>query len=96
MYFSLPPQWTSSHFIENEEDFPIPSVAKMTEEALMSPLGTPSLKTMVSGANRIAIIIDDWTRPTPVAEILQVLLPYLVSNGFPEKMLPSLSPLEPM
>ena len=85
VYFSLPPQWTPSHFIEDEEDVPIPSVAQMTEEALTTPLGTPPLKNLVFGANRIAIIIDDWTRPTPVAEILQVLLPYLVRNGFPRE-----------
>ena len=85
VYFSLPPQWTPSHFIENEEDVPIPSVAQMTEEALATPLGTLPLKNLVSGAYRIAIIIDDWTRPTPVAEILQVLLSYLVRNGFPRE-----------
>ena len=28
---------------------------------------------------------DDRTRPTPVAEILQVLFPYLVRNGIPRE-----------
>lgn len=85
VYFSLPPQWTPTHFIENEEDVPRPSVFQMTEEALTTPLGTPPLKNLISGAHSIAIIMDDWTRPTSVAEILQVLLPYLVRNGFPRK-----------
>jgi nickel-dependent lactate racemase len=54
----------------------------MTHNALSVPIGTPPLKDLISGAQSVAIIVDDWTRPTPVAEILQVLLPHLVSNGF--------------
>jgi nickel-dependent lactate racemase len=81
MYFPLPPQWSVSQFIENKEDAPTTSVAELTREALTSPLGTPPLENMISGARRIAIIVDDRTRPTPVADILQVLLPYLSRHG---------------
>ncbi len=85
MYFSLPPQWSLSHFVESREDVPVPSVGQMAQEALEAPLGTAPLKDLVSGAKKVAILVDDWTRPTPVAEILQVLLPYLVRNGFPKE-----------
>ena len=85
VYFSLPPQWSLSHFIESREDFPIPSVEHMAREALEAPLGTTPLANMVSGAQDVAILVDDWTRPTPVADILQVLLPYLVRNGLPRE-----------
>jgi nickel-dependent lactate racemase len=81
MYFPLPPQWSVSQFIENKEDAPTTSVAELTREALTNPLGTPPLENMISGARRIAIIVDDRTRPTPVADILQVLLPYLSRHG---------------
>lgn len=81
VHFSLPPQWSVSHFTESREDGPKPSVPQMALEAIETPHGTVPLKNLVSGAGRIAIIVDDWTRPTPVAEILQVLLPYLVRNG---------------
>ncbi len=81
IYFSLPPQWSISQFIETEEDIPSTSVAQLTQEALESPLGHPPLKNMISGAKRIAIIVDDRTRPTPVTDILQVLLPYLSRHG---------------
>ena len=83
VYFSLPPQWSLSHFIETREDVPIPSVGQMAQEALDAPLGAAPLKDLVSGAKKVAILVDDWTRPTPVADILQVLLPYLVRNGLP-------------
>ena len=81
MYFPLPPRWSVSQFIENEEDVPATSVAELTREALKDPLGTPPLKSMIPGARRIAIIVDDRTRPTPVDDILQVLLPYLSRHG---------------
>ena len=81
MYFSLPPRWSVSQFIENEEDVPATSVAELTREALENPLGTLPLKDMIPGARRIAIIVDDRTRPTPVDDILQVLLPYLSRYG---------------
>ncbi|HTY22794.1 MAG TPA: lactate racemase domain-containing protein [Desulfomonilaceae bacterium] len=81
VFFSLPPQWSLAHFIESREDVPIPSVEQMAQEALETPLEMASLKDLVSGAKKVAILVDDWTRPTPVADILQVLLPYLVRNG---------------
>ncbi|HTY21826.1 MAG TPA: lactate racemase domain-containing protein [Desulfomonilaceae bacterium] len=84
-YFSVPPQWSISHFIESREDLAIPPVGQMVQEALEAPLGTAPLKDLVPGANKVAILVDDWTRPTPVADILQVLLPYLVRNGIPRE-----------
>ncbi len=83
VYFSLPPQWSLSHFIETREDVPIPSVGQMAQEALDAPLGAAPLKDLVSGAKKVAILVDDWTRPTPVADILEILLPYLVRSGLP-------------
>ncbi|MGO9118650.1 MAG: lactate racemase domain-containing protein [Desulfomonilaceae bacterium] len=81
VHFSLPPQWSLSHFIETREDVPIPSIGQMAHEALEAPIGTAPLKDLVSGAKTVAILVDDWTRPTPVAGILEVLLPYLVRSG---------------
>ena len=81
-YFSLPAEWVPVHFVKTKEGTPIPSVDQMTHEALSTPAGTPPLKDLIAGRQRIAVIVDDRTRPTPVAGILRVLLPYLASNGF--------------
>jgi len=83
--FSLPTGWVPLHFVESEEGPSIPSIQQMTLEALSRPTGTPPLQELVSRARKIAIIVDDSTRPTPVAEILEVLLPRLVENGFPRE-----------
>lgn len=84
-YFSIPPQWIPLYYTEAKAEIPIPSITQMTGDALSRPAETPPLKELFSGAPEVAIIIDDCTRPTPVADILNVLLPYLIDNGIPRK-----------
>ena len=81
-YFSLPPEWVPLHFVETEEGTPTPSIEQMTLEALSRPTGTPPFQDLLSGAKSVAIIVDDGTRPTPVAEILEVLLSGLANKDF--------------
>ena len=81
-YFSLPAAWVPLHFVEAEEGTPTASIEKMTLEALSRPTGTHPFQDLLSGARSVAIIVDDGTRPTPVAEILGVLLSRLADNGF--------------
>ena len=81
-HFSLPDKWTVSHFVEAEESGPLPSIEQMVLDALSQPAGTDPLATLVSKAHRIAIIVDDATRPTPVAPILKTLLSHIEAGGF--------------
>lgn len=50
------------------------SLKLMTEKALENPIGSAPLNELISGKKRILIITDDITRPTPLREILEVLL----------------------
>jgi nickel-dependent lactate racemase len=84
-YFKLPEKWIVSHFVETEEKDPAPSIEKMTLEALSKPKGTTPFKDMVSRAKKIAILVDDLTRPTPVQEILKVLFSLFEKSGFSRK-----------
>ena len=84
-YFTLPEGWVPLHFVEAEERAQTSSIEQMTLEALSRPTGTPPLQDMLSGVKSIAIIVDDGTRPTPVAEILGVLLSHLVESGFSQE-----------
>jgi nickel-dependent lactate racemase len=49
----------------------------MTLGALSIPTGTPPFHDLLSRAKKVAIIVDDLTRPTPTAEILKILLSQL-------------------
>lgn len=59
----------------------------MLEEALRRPIGTPPLEEMLPPAGRIALLVDDLTRPTPKREILPLLLERLQRRGVgPERV----------
>jgi len=81
-HFSLPDKWTVSHFVEAEESGPLTSIEQMVFDALSQPAGTNPLAHLLSKANHIAIIVDDATRPTPVAPILKTLLSHIEAGGF--------------
>src|SRR4030042_448445 len=81
-YFSLPKGWDPLYFVESEDGATIPSIEQMTLEALSKPAGPLPFQALPSKAKSIAIIVDDGTRPTPVAKILGTLLSYLEEGGF--------------
>ncbi len=81
-YFSLPALWVPLHFVEDEEGAPAASIEQMTLEALTQPKGTHPLQDLLSGVKSVAVIVDDGTRPTPVAAVLAVLLARLEGSGF--------------
>ena len=84
-YFSLPAEWTPLYFIKTDEATPKSSIGQMTLDALSGPRGTPPFQDLLQRAQRIALIVDDLTRPTPTAEILSVLLSRLADNGFSQE-----------
>lgn len=50
--------------------------------ALASPIGTQRLKSLVGHrASKVAILVDDWTRPTPAFKVLPSLLTELMDAG---------------
>lgn len=65
---------------------PSPAVADGTrtvEEALDRPIGCPPLEVLARGAERVLIVADDMTRPTPVATLLPPVLDRLARAGVP-------------
>lgn len=80
-YFSLPSRWSPVYFVENMEGYPTSSVGEMALEALARPVDGVALAQLAEKAARIAVVVDDVTRPTPVREILDVLLAQLTGLG---------------
>jgi nickel-dependent lactate racemase len=48
--------------------------ATLVRNALKTPIGCPPFSTMLAGGEKILLLVDDITRPTPVSTILPVLL----------------------
>lgn len=82
-FFSLPDDWVCAHFVRTQEgEERSRSVEQMLGDALAGIDDVPQLKSPPSPAQKVAIIVDDLTRPTPVTEILKILLPYLDEKGY--------------
>lgn len=56
---------------------------ELVEEAMASPMGTPTLAALAAGKKRCTIIISDHTRPVPSRDILPPMLAQL-RQGNPE------------
>jgi nickel-dependent lactate racemase len=57
------------------------SVEEIVVRAFDNPIGTPSIPDMAFEAENILILVDDYTRNTPVKEVLAHLLPELYAVG---------------
>ena len=66
----------------------LPDTMALAPDALASavdaPVGSRGLRELASGAGSVAIIVEDMKRPTPVAEIVPVLLERLHAAGLDE------------
>ena len=62
-------------------------VEERLQEALLRPLGTPSLGTLAAGCRNPCIVIADITRPVPNATILPPILKVLNEAGIPREQI---------
>lgn len=72
--FELPPGWTVLKNAVSEEGEASLTVAEMVEKALAAPIASPRLSEIVHKDSKVALIVDDWARSTPLRQILPVLL----------------------
>jgi nickel-dependent lactate racemase len=77
----LPAEW---EIISRLEPAARPGVSDPTAEvcrSLANPIGLPRLSELANGKTRIALVIDDSSRPTPVRQILPPILEELKAAG---------------
>lgn len=63
---------------------PIPALEDLDTEirnSLTNPIGAAPLRSLAAGSSKIALIVDDISRPTPVRSILPRLLEELAAAG---------------
>ncbi len=60
---------------------PISDLAASIREGLDDPIGSPPLHTLVGPGTRVALVMDDPGRPTPVRRLAPVVLDYLIEAG---------------
>jgi nickel-dependent lactate racemase len=79
--FDLPAKWKvlANAVLEAEEIRQ--SVPEMVTRSVENPVGTPPLEKLIKPSDRVTIVVDDMTRPTPKKEILTRLLDHLKAFG---------------
>lgn len=82
---------TGTRVIQPPWVFPTASPSQLIQEALMMPIATKSLRQIVkekkpSGRGSIVIVVNDLTRPTPTAAMLEGLWKEMKMAGVKEEM----------
>jgi nickel-dependent lactate racemase len=80
---ALPDQWHVAAILEPQS---LPAVSDLCAEvrcALAQPIGLPPLRKMMEAfrGGKVALVVDDGSRPTPVAQILPLVLKELEDAG---------------
>jgi nickel-dependent lactate racemase len=79
--FDIPSGWTVLQNTVSEEAEISLTIPEMVEKALAAPIGSPGLSEIVHEDSKVALIVDDWARSTPVSRILPPLLEELQRGG---------------
>jgi nickel-dependent lactate racemase len=79
--FQIPPGWTVLQNAVSEESGTSLTIPEMVEKALAAPISSPRLSEIVHKDSKVALMVDDWARSTPVSQILPTLLEELRGGG---------------
>jgi len=79
--FEIPSGWTVLQNTVSEEAEISLTIPEMVEKALAAPIAYPRLSEIVHEDSRVALIVDDWARSTPVSQILPTVLEELQDGG---------------
>jgi nickel-dependent lactate racemase len=75
-------QVPDANYVETLKPRPVPALKDQTaaiNSALDHPIGSSSIEELARGAKSVAVVVDDYTRPTPVASVLPWVLERLRS-----------------
>ncbi len=79
--FAIPEGWRVTTYAELEAEGLEVSIPDLVRRAIERPVGAKPLAELVQGKERIAIVVDDLTRPTPRRPMLEALLEFLGEHG---------------
>ena len=77
---SIPDAWLGE-VVHPPPVSPVANAMTLVTRALDQPIGTPPLAQLATPGQRVAIIVDDYTRKTPVALMLPPVLERLLAAG---------------
>jgi len=91
MHFTLPyaresieldlPDRNVAFYVHRNQMSAVSNVRGSIVDAMRNPYGIPSIAKLAQGKDRVVVLVDDMTRPTPVKEILPAILEELRVGG---------------
>lgn len=81
---TFPESWEVVSCLMNGHNVP-QITPKQIKAAFDNPIGSPRLKELAKGKNKAAVIFDDISRPTRVADLIPYVLKELEAAGIPEE-----------
>ncbi len=95
----LPEEWSVQGMLEPSSLPPAPDPVAEIRQSLAHPVGSPPLETIYQPGMKVALVIDDGSRPTPVARLLPEALAELERAGLRREdatLIPALGLHRPM
>ncbi len=80
----IPSGWEVKHTIFKEAQPVRSGLQETMMQALSKPIGSPKLEELLKPSSKVAIVVDDLTRHTPVSDLLPGLLKVIESKGVPK------------
>jgi nickel-dependent lactate racemase len=80
-FFQLPESWHVLHNVVTESEKAGKTIGQMVNESIAHPIGALPLKDMITPTDKVVIVADDLSRPTPKKEILTSLTDHLEAIG---------------
>ena len=77
----LPQDWTVRGILKPSTLAGVPNLDQEVKRSLGEPIGSQKLAELVKPAHKIALVMDDLSRPTPVAKLLPAVLEELKRGG---------------
>jgi nickel-dependent lactate racemase len=77
------PDKNVTYYVERKKLPAIQDVRGSVVEALTRPIGTPPLNKLAKRGDKVVVLVDDLTRPTPQSEVLPTVLEELCAGGLP-------------
>ncbi|WNY27247.1 nickel-dependent lactate racemase [Methanolapillus ohkumae] len=83
--FKIPEPNFSGYVLPTDEEVTTQPSDALIKNALRNPVGTKRLSEMASSADKIAVIVNDVTRPTPSQYLLPFVLKEIQAAGVPNE-----------
>jgi len=80
----LPSGWEATQTVFRDAQPVRAPVQELMIQALSTPIGSPKLEELVKPTSKVAIVVDDMTRHTPISDLLPGLLKVIESKKVPK------------